>query len=112
MLHIRRDQMAFFGAQMRRRYVDEEIARVRRERPEQAARVDDAQIRAFIERAIAGAAAHGLVGVSDVQRYTDLHFRLGPDFESSEEHAAVRRLLEDRAVSGQLRLDRIDRLLG
>lgn len=112
MLSIRPDQMRFFAAEMRRRYVDEEVARVRRERPEQAARVANEQIRAFIEQAIARAAEHGLVGVSDVRRYTDLHFRLGPDFETREEHAPVRRLLEDRAVSGKLRLDRIDKLLG
>ena len=49
MLTIRADQMRFFGAEMRRRYIDEEIARVRRERPEQAAQVDDGRIRAFIE---------------------------------------------------------------
>jgi len=112
MLTIRRDQMRFFGAEMRRRYIDEEIARVRRERPEQAAKVEDERIRAFIEHAIARAAVHGLVGVSDVRRYTDLHFRLGPDFETREEHAPVLRLLEDQRVSGKLRLDRIDKLLG
>jgi hypothetical protein len=111
MLTIQPAQMQSLGRMMRERFVSEEIARVRRERPAQAVRVDDERIRAFIEHAIARAAAYGLVQVSEVQRFIDLNFRLGPDFEQRTEHQAVCVLLEATEVAGQLRLDRVDRLL-
>lgn len=112
MLNIKPDQMQSLGRMMRERFVSEEIARVRRERPAQAARVDDARIRAFVEHAIARAAAYGLVQVSEVQRFIDLNFRLGPDFEERSDCQPVCVLLEATEVAGQLRLDRVDRLLG
>lgn len=111
MLTIQPDQMQAFGSLMRRRFVEGEVARVRRERPEQAARVEDDRIRQFVEHAIERAAAYQLVAVSDVQRYIDLNFRLGPNFEDRSEGQAVCVLLEALEVSGRIRLDRVDRLL-
>ena len=111
MLTIQPEQMQAFGSLMRRRFVDGEIARVRRERPEQAARVDDERIRAFVEHVIQRAAVYELVGVADVQRFIDLNFRLGPNFEDRSEHQPVCVLLEALEVSGRIRLDRVDRLL-
>ena len=108
---FRPDQMQALGQLMRRRFVDGEIARVRRERPERAAEVSDAGIRDFVEQAIKRAADYQLVAVSDVQRFIDLSFRLGPAFEDDPAHTPVCVLLEAREVSGQLRLDRVDRLL-
>ena len=111
MLIIEPAQMQVFGRLMRSRFVDGEIARVRRERPGQVAKVSDETIRQFVEHAIARAAEYQLVAVSDVERYIDLNFRLGPAFEDKPEHQPVCVLLEDFEVYGQLRLDRVDKLL-
>lgn len=111
MLTIRHDQMRSFGRTLRQRFIDSEIARVRAERPEQAGKVPDELIRQFVDNAIQRAAALHLVAVGDVQRFIDLTFRLGRQFEDDPAHQAVRRLLEAFEVSGRLRLDRVDKLL-
>jgi hypothetical protein len=111
MLNIRTDQMRSLGGLMRRRFVDGEVARLRADRPEQAARADDAAIRRFVEQAIASAREIGCVGVRDVQRYIDLHFRLGPGFMDDPAHAELRALLEEAPIPPKLRLDRVDRRL-
>ncbi len=111
MIKIRSDQMQSFGKLLRQRFVESEVARVRSERPAQAGAVPEARIRQFIEDAIKRAAALHLVAVSDVQRFVDLTFRLGREFEEDPAHLQVRILLEAFEVSGKLRLDRVDRML-
>ena len=111
MLKIRDDQMQAFGRDLRRRFVESEVSRMRREQPALAAKASDAAIHQFIEYAIARAAVFELVAVGDVQRFVDLHFRLGRGFEDMPAHLPLRMVLEAVEVAGQLRLDRIDRLL-
>ncbi|MEO8280099.1 MAG: hypothetical protein ABI564_10440 [Ideonella sp.] len=112
MLKIRHDQMQSFGKRLRSRFVESELARIRSERPEQVDQVPDAAIHQFIDNAIERAAALQLVAVGDVQRFVDLTFRLGRQFEDDPAHRQVRTLLEAFEVLGQLRLDRVDKLLG
>lgn len=111
MLTLHPKQMQAFGEQARRRFVEEEVQRVRAQRGERAEGVSDAAIERFVEQAIARAATWGLVGVTDVQRFVDLSLRLGPAFEDDPRHQPLRRQLEARELSGKVRLDRIDALL-
>ena len=111
MLQLQPEQLALFSRLARERFLDDEVQRLRRLRPAEAARANDAALLAFVERALERAQPYGIVGVSDVQRFIELTLRLGPAFEDETRWQPVCVLLEDTAVSARIRLDRVDALL-
>jgi len=106
-LHFDARQMAALGQAMRRGFVHDAIARLRRRFPEATSRHSDETMRLFVEHGIERARQHALEAVSDVERWLALMMRLGPYFDSGDqpEFAAVRNALRNLEVYGPIRLD-------
>jgi hypothetical protein len=105
MLVIRADQMAAFGASIRRRFEDEMASHLATFFPELCP-ANREGLGALIRRNIDKALAYGIERELDVCKFLDLTMALGENFDQEIDWA--RHVLHDPSIVGQ---DKIDRLV-
>jgi hypothetical protein len=83
---------------------------LRTEFPKTTAGHADEKMRHFVNFGIEHAARHGVVAVTDVQRWLRLMMSLGPSFDEDQRLQEIRAVLARTDVSAQFRLDEIELL--
>lgn len=104
--------MRVLGQAMRRRFVVDAIALLRKNHPVTTARHADDALSLFVRHGIERAKANRMEAVTDVQRWLALMLRLGPHFDTSTDAhlAAIRAVLDNVEVYPPLRLDEAEAL--
>jgi len=85
-------------------YHERLLRRFRLLRPAEFARLGEARMRKLIQDGTATALRHGIETERDIAGFIDLSLRIGPQFEEALKSVAARKILDDRTLSGALKL--------
>jgi len=109
MLTIRQKQMDALAAVTRERFQERLEAHVRKVFPDDCKALGEDGVRELVVEGIERAEGHGLSAERDVCRYVDLLFLLGRDFETREEMAWAKGILNDVTLreAPSVRMDRL-----
>jgi hypothetical protein len=108
MLKIKATQMRALGSGARQRFEESAVALMRKEFPQTTAGRPDDVLRQFAGVGIERARVHGIVTVSDVERWLRLMVRLGPRFDQDPRYPQLRAILDQTDASAEQRMDALE----
>jgi len=112
MLVIRKAQMDVFGIYELKRFEDHMVLHLREKLSEDVKDIPEDILRNTIQKGISDSDKYGIRYEDDVERYIDLMFILGRDFDTAENSGWAGEVLKEEAMSPEERLDRIFELMG
>lgn len=108
MLIIRDEQLAVFARLQRQKYELALAAHLRAGSPEKLAPLDEVEVRELVRSGVEQASAYGIEICYDVTRFVEYRVRYGPGFEGLPGNEWIRAILEQPALGGTEKMDRID----
>jgi hypothetical protein len=108
MLTIRREQQQAFTQAALQRFENEMVAHLRASFPDQAGKMEEAELRALIRASIEVAAKYGVNEEFDVRRYLEYVFCYGPDFGLNSRTTWAGEILCNSGLTGAEKMNRID----
>ena len=107
-LLVRRNQMHVLERYMLEGFIRRLSARLREEFPRETAALTPAELRTFIENAIAKAETYDVKDEADVERYLEFAARYGPDFDVEQRTAWAGAVLRRDDLSGTEKMNTLD----
>ena len=104
MLIIRGAQKAVFDKRQFDDFVERTVAGIRRDLPEDAARLGDDELRGLVRAAARDGVAYGLTGQADVAGLAMLMVLDGEDFAAQPGNSWMRRILESDDIAPEAKL--------
>jgi hypothetical protein len=112
MLVIRKAQMDEFAKYELKRFEDHMVIHLREKLSEKVKDISEDMLRSTVQKGISDSEKYGIKSEDDVERYIDLMFILGRDFDTAESSAWAGEVLKEEAMSPEERLDKILELTG
>ena len=107
MLRIHKEQMDILGEYMMKKFEDYMVVHLRQRFAEQLKDTPEEAIRTIVQKGISKAKSYGIRIEYDVERYIDLMFILGYDFDTSEKTPWAGELLRNKKIPLRERINSI-----
>lgn len=107
MLKMRQPQMDALADYTFTKFVNEMMKHLRAAFPDQAGEMPEPALRDLILNGVASCESYGIHREYDVERYLELLFVMGPNFDATPETSWAGALLRDTAMTPGERLNRI-----
>ena len=107
MLKIRKEQMDILGEYMLKKFEDHMVVHVRQRFAEKLKDTTEEAIRTIVRKGISKAKCYDIRIEHDVERYIDLMFILGDDFDTSEKILWAGQLLRNNKMQPRERINGI-----
>ncbi len=107
MLKLQSGQIDVLAGRRRESFIAAMVELLTRKYPEEAARVGEGALRAFVQRAHADALTHGFATEQQIRLYLTLATVFGQDFATRADTAWAGEILGDRRLSPDEKLARI-----
>jgi hypothetical protein len=110
MLTIRSEQMAVFTLQFESRFARRMAGHLKETFPKEVARqgLSDERLELLALRGLSDARNYGVVNEGDVERYIECMVVLGPQFDTDGQFPWAGQALQNAALDGEAKMDRID----
>ena len=107
MLRIRKEQMDILGEDMLKKFEDYMVIHLRQRFAGQLKDTSEKAIRAIVQKGISKAKCYDIRIEYDVERYIDLMFILGDDFDTAEKTLWASELLRNNKMPPKERINSI-----
>ena len=107
MLRIRKEQIRAFERHFMSRFIAQMIEHIRSEFPEKADSRTEDELVDLIRDGVNNAAAYDIAAESDIEEFIDCMIRYGIDFDTSGDTEWAGKILNDPAILGFEKMDRI-----
>jgi hypothetical protein len=107
MLKIRKEQMEIFGELMLRKFEDYMVVHIQDDFAEQVKETPEDALRATIQKGLSKTERYNIKIEYNIERYIDLMFILGEDFDTAEKTQWAGELLRNEQMSALERINRI-----
>jgi hypothetical protein len=107
MLKIRKEQMDIFSELMLKKFEDYLVAHIQNDFAEQVKETPEDALRATIQKGLSKAERYNIRIEYNIERYIDLMFILGDDFDTAEKTQWVGELLRNEQMPALERINRI-----
>lgn len=108
---LRKEHMEALSAYMRQGFDDRMVKHLRTDFPQESGKMDEKQLREFIDSGVKKASTYTIEPERDVCRFIDLMVGLGADFDKARDMVWARTILRDPALPSGSKLDLIEHRL-